>query len=209
MFQKIKYLVMRASRRKKLGQFYQECGDACSVLNAGVSPETSDENLARNVFLKGFRFQPEYYTGLGIQDLSMMGKIYPGKKFHIYDGGTFPFKDNEFEMVWSNAVIEHVGLRDKQILFINEMLRVSKKIFFTTPNKYFPIETHTNVLFLHYSDKYFVRYMNDRTHYSKETLNLLSSTQLQKLLEESNAIKFRIIRNRFFGMTMTFSVIGT
>jgi len=92
-----------------------------------------------NYFLKTFRYGSEHYTGLGIQDLSNMGNLYPGKTFVAYPGGRFPFEDNEFDWVFSNAVIEHVGDDADQVMFVNEMLRVARNVFFTTPNKYFPV----------------------------------------------------------------------
>lgn len=201
--------VMSASREHKLEQFYRECPNECSVLDVGVSAESDDANPSRNSFLKNFRFDPVLYTALGIQDLSDMPNIYPGYKFVTYDGTIFPFSDKEFDLVWSNAVIEHVGQHDNQVRFVNEMLRVSKKCFFTTPNKYFPIETHTTVFLLHYYDYLFYKYLVYRSNYTEDTLSLLSPKSLVRVMEASNAKEYRIIRNKYYGMTMTFSIIAS
>ena len=59
-----------------------------------------------------------------------------------------------FDFVHSNAVIEHVGGFFDQQRFLHELIRVANKgVFFSTPNKFFPIEMHTNVFFLHYLPK--------------------------------------------------------
>jgi len=42
-------------------------------------------------------------------------------------------------------VIEHVGDEDAQLLFLNEMMRVAKNVFFTTPNKYLPVESEIDL----------------------------------------------------------------
>lgn len=42
------------------------------------------------------------------------------------DGLKLPFDDNEFDIVFSNAVIEHVGDRESQELFAEEIQRVGK-----------------------------------------------------------------------------------
>jgi ubiquinone/menaquinone biosynthesis C-methylase UbiE len=52
------------------------------------------------------------------------------------------FQDDEFDVVFSNSVIEHVGAYRDQELMAQEIMRVSKRYFIQTPNIYFPIEPH-------------------------------------------------------------------
>lgn len=52
------------------------------------------------------------------------------------------FQDKEFDVVFSNSVIEHVGNYEQQQQMASEVLRVGKKYFVQTPNFYFPIEPH-------------------------------------------------------------------
>ena len=82
-------------------------------------------------------------TALGIASDDIFKKLFPQVKVVLYDGSIFPFQDSSFDIGWSNAVVEHVGNRDNQIIFVKEMLRTCKKVFFTTPNKKFPFDTHT------------------------------------------------------------------
>jgi hypothetical protein len=205
MYKKAKLWVMARSREAKLAQFYSRYAGG-KVLDVGVSGR--DWSDMENVFLKNFRGRPSDYTALGIEDLGTLAQRYPDRRFVQYPGGRFPFADQEFEWVYSNAVIEHVGDRAAQLVFLNEMLRVAKNVFFTTPNKWFPLESHTNVLLLHYFPDSFYRWCAMRDMYwTPETLNLLGGADLAEVLSRSNARASRVIRNRLGGLTMTYSVV--
>ena len=61
-----------------------------------------------------------------------------------------PFKDKEFDIVVSWATLEHVCGYKKQARFINELLRVGKKIFITTPYRGCVYEPHSGIFILHW-----------------------------------------------------------
>lgn len=65
------------------------------------------------------------------------------------DALDLPFGDDEFDLVYSNAVIEHVGQAEDQRQFVREHVRVGRHWAFTTPNRLFPIESHTMTLIRH------------------------------------------------------------
>ena len=52
--------------------------------------------------------------------------------------------------MFSNAVIEHVGGRDRQRKFVTEAIRVGRRVFITTPNRLFPVEVHTRLPLVHW-----------------------------------------------------------
>ncbi|BAU66624.1 methyltransferase type 11 [Stanieria sp. NIES-3757] len=52
------------------------------------------------------------------------------------------FQQQEFDVVFSNSVIEHVGSEQDRLKMANEIKRVGKRYFIQTPNRYFPIEPH-------------------------------------------------------------------
>ena len=58
--------------------------------------------------------------------------------------------EGEFDVVHSNAVIEHVGGRERQLAFVREALRVGRRVFLTTPNRWFPVEVHTRLPLVHW-----------------------------------------------------------
>jgi SAM-dependent methyltransferase len=71
-------------------------------------------------------------------------------EFIYGDGTNLPYKDASFDLVFSNSVIEHVGNSDAQQKFAKEMLRVGKRIYCQTPNKWFLVEPHLIALFIHW-----------------------------------------------------------
>lgn len=73
-----------------------------------------------------------------------------GVDAQVGDVQALPFGDGEFDVVFSNAVIEHVGGRERQRRLVSEALRVGRRIFLTTPNRLFPLEVHTRLPFVHW-----------------------------------------------------------
>jgi hypothetical protein len=204
----LKKKVQEKSRGAKQDQFYALCGEHESVLDVGVHREKPNSPKPANYFIKTFRYDPANYTGLGIEDMSNVRKKYPQMKFVQYPGGRFPFKDKEFDWAFSNAVIEHVGSIAAKIDFIREMCRTSKNVFFTTPNKYFPMDSHTMVWFIHWNDDKFLKWRKKHNQWlPKEKLNLVSLKELKFLLKEAGVKDYLIRKNRFLGMTMTFTVV--
>ena len=59
------------------------------------------------------------------------------------------FPDKSFVVVYSNSVIEHVGM-ERQKEFAEEIMRVGKKYWVQTPFKHFPIESHFVFPFFQY-----------------------------------------------------------
>ena len=60
------------------------------------------------------------------------------------------FKDKEFDIVYSNSLIEHINTEDLQIKLAEDIRRIGKHYFIQTPNYYFPIEPHFLFPFFQY-----------------------------------------------------------
>jgi hypothetical protein len=113
-----------------------------------------------------------------------------------------PFAAKEFDWVFSNAVIEHVGDAEDQFHFLLELLRVARNVFFTTPNRFFPVETHTRVLFSHWRRNWKPK------RKSTLPLRLLGFGEVRDLMERTGAT-FQVHKNRLMGWPMTFTVVAS
>lgn len=152
----------------------------------------------------------ENITALSVDSNEEFMKRYPAVNSIVYDGYYFPFEDKCFDIGWSNAVIEHVGDTDRQVLFLKELNRTCKKVYFTTPNRYFPFEVHTRYPLIHWFPKRIFDWLLQFTPgkwASGEYMYLLSRKKLEKIVREAGIVNYKIYKNRFLGFTMDFSII--
>lgn len=180
-------LVSRISlgqRRKMYEIFMSRFGDAASILDLGVTVESVAPEAN---YLEKLHPHTERITAAGIEGAGNLETEFPGLRFvQVEAGRPLPFADNEFDVVFCHAVVEHVVDDGDRRAFIDETLRVGRAAFITTPNKYFPIEPHTMVPLLHFLwEGGFFRYIARFGHgsfYSRETLRLLSRRDFSELL---------------------------
>lgn len=86
---------------------------------------------------------------MGINVVEPPGALdYP---FQIADARAMPFADDYVDCALANAVIEHVGDEADQRRFVAEHTRVARVWVITTPNRWFPVESHTAAVFRHWS----------------------------------------------------------
>lgn len=89
--------------------------------------------------------------------------------FMIADARRMPFGNDYVDFALANAIIEHVGDEADQRQMVDEMTRVACSWVITTPNKWFPVESHTSAIFLHWlpswrrkNEEYFTRLLSRR-----------------------------------------------
>jgi SAM-dependent methyltransferase len=109
-----------------------------------------DGEFATMNFFEEYYPWPDRITAVGLHAGTNFTTRYPEVDYVRADGCKLPFDDGEFDAYFSNAVIEHVGGEERQRAFVAEALRVSQRVFMTTPNRRFPIELHTRAPFVHW-----------------------------------------------------------
>lgn len=128
------------------------------------------------------------------------------------------FAKDQFDFIFSNSVIEHLGSYDNQILMANEIQRISKNYYLQTPSYYFPIEPHFLFPFFHWLPRKIRIFlvMNfslgwfDRKKNRNEAEKLVDEIRLLKLFELKNLFPdAKIIKERFLGLTKSYIVLKT
>ncbi len=186
----------RASRQRKF-----------ELLNQVFRPRPEDRVLdigASGTTFTAYTFQ-DYYPypsqvvagGIERVEIFTARRLYPQAKYVIFDGCALPFPDKSFDLVFSNAVIEHLPAGDQQQRFAQEIMRVGRSWFVTTPNYWFPFETHYHLPFIQFMPRELQRCYNRwlGTHIPKgkvSHLALLSARKMRALFPGSRVVGVRV-----------------
>lgn len=119
-----------------------------SILDVGISDVLGD---AANALERLYPY-PERITAVGLGTAEEFQAAFPAVSYRrIVPGEPLPFADRSFDIATSNAVLEHVGSEAAQRFFVSELARVARLVFIAVPNRFFPVEHHTAIPFLHWT----------------------------------------------------------
>jgi SAM-dependent methyltransferase len=143
------------SRQRKFRLFMEHVHpDAeTTIVDVGVADAPFGEaegHASTYNFLEAMYPWRDRITAVSIDELPHFAEAFPEIRRVRADGRELPFADREFDVGFSNAVVEHLGDRTSQESFVRELCRVSKQVFVTTPNRWFPLEVHTLLPFVHW-----------------------------------------------------------
>jgi SAM-dependent methyltransferase len=170
------------SREQKLRLFFEllQPGPETSVVDVGVTDAPFGSGSTDNFFEARYPW-PERITAVGDTELGRFRAAFPAVRAIRADGRALPFGDGEFDVGFSNAVVEHVdGGREGQRQFVHELARVARRVFVTTPNRFFPIEVHTLLPLAHWLPPA-LRQRAVRARGFEATLDLLGPRELASL----------------------------
>jgi|688.fasta_scaffold212880_2 ubiquinone/menaquinone biosynthesis C-methylase UbiE len=166
------------------------------LIDIGTSPMLEK---SENIILSKYKWK-ENITCLSDQNCNILKKKYKKTKFLVGDAKKINYSNNTFDIVYSSATIEHLGSYENQLQALKEMYRISKKyLFLTTPNRFFPIEMHTKLPFLHFFPKkvfrLILRFFGENFFCYEKNLNLLTKKDLVRLCTDAKIINYKIIYN--------------
>lgn len=146
--------------------------------------------------------------------IELIKKYYPEVEAVIGDARDLPWPDKYFDAVYCNAVIEHLGDFENQKKMAAEIMRVGKRWFVTTPNRWFPFEFHLRLPFVTWLPAHSYLYAGRIISYNHvhkkymfgikhDGLSLLTARQLKSCFPNS-----KIIKQRVTFMAETLIVVG-
>lgn len=74
----------------------------------------------------------------------------PGFRHVQADALCLALPSASFDLAYSNSAIEHLGTFERQHQFARQMLRLGRRVYCQTPDRWFPIEPHYLAVFLHW-----------------------------------------------------------
>lgn len=177
-------------------------GENTKLLDVGA--ETDPESKGQLQLIDTYHWK-ENVTAVNTsrEHISTIRKSYPEVEAIVADACQLPLPDKHFDIVYSNAVIEHLGDFEKQKQMAAEIMRVGKRWFVTTPNRWYPFEFHMRlplVTWLPFNGYLWagriVSYDHERRKYTVgrrwSDLRLMTVRELQKIFPNSKVVKQRV-----------------
>ena len=168
-----------------------------------IGTTSDDKNASSNIIIKNIKNIDNFKC---ISDQIINSNFFNKK---LKKSITEEFSENELyefssDLVISNATIEHVGGELKQKKMIENIIKLTKKIFIiTTPNRFYPIELHTKIPLIHWFPKStyrkILKFLGLSFYANEENLNLLSANELKKMLNNQKiTYEIKFIKLMFF-----------
>lgn len=183
------------SRRKRLRTFLELIGPQAGdrIIDIGCGPGSFLTGLGAEVQVTGVDLIPD-------PPAALQGS---GRTYVQGDALALPFKDGEFDIAFSNSVIEHLA-PDTWQRFASEVRRVARRYFVQTPNRHFPIEPHALLPLVQYlpPKPRAVAWRLSITRSPYEEITLLTADQLRELFPDAS-----VLRERFGPLTKSLLAI--
>ena len=139
------------SRRRKVELFFKMMRPSATDKVLDVGGETDSSSSLKNAcqLIDIFPYKQNIsVVNLSSAHIEVIAEKYPEIEARVGDACSLPWPDKSFDIVYSNAVIEHVGDFGDQKKMASEVMRVGRKWFVTTPNRWYPFEFHMRLPFV-------------------------------------------------------------
>jgi hypothetical protein len=199
------FMVSARLRKKRIAKLIQyfNINENTTILDVGGSGDWDWESFGIHADVTSINLDPP--------PQNPKGRYIQGDACNMY-----MFQDGEFDLVFSNSVIEHLPSKDHQQRMATEIQRVGTAYWVQTPNRHFPLELHLCFPFVQYWPRKWrvafakvwpFSFEKMRGHHEGAVADaqavLLSKNELESLFPCSE-----LICERFFGLIKSLIVYG-
>lgn len=172
------------------------------ILDVGAEIDPTNENTIQ--FIDYYSWKNNISAiNLSSEHISLIKQYYPEVDARVGDACPLPWEDKHFDIVYSNAVIEHLGNFERQKKMATEIMRVGKSWFVTTPNRWYPFEFHMRLPFVTWLPRngyirfgQVISYNHMKRKYMtgirRDDLRLMTAKDLKHCFPTSRIIKQRV-----------------
>lgn len=128
--------VQKRARKRRMDVF---------IRAMGLTPNTRILDLGGQPQMWQHVEMPLDITILNLPGIAKTEAPVPGHQIRYVEGDACDvsqFTRTDFDLIYSNSVIEHVGPEDRQEAFASEVQRLGTRYWVQTPSKWFPLEAH-------------------------------------------------------------------
>jgi SAM-dependent methyltransferase len=140
------------------------------------------------------QFEPDSrITGVDLPHRAPDGYEAPRREYVQADARDLPFANKEFDVAYSNSLIEHLEPADR-VAFANEVRRVARVYFIQTPNRWFIIEPHVLLPFFQHlplaARRRLWRFGVSKAPF--EDVRLLDARELRRLFPDAVVVREKV-----------------
>ena len=194
----------KISRIRKLELFNKLMNPTKEMRILDVGAEISPNSECNIQFIDCYPWKNNVSAiNLSSEHISLIKQYYPEVDVRVGDGCNLPWEDKHFDIVYSNAVIEHLGNFERQKKMATEIMRIGKSWFVTTPNRWYPFEFHMRLPFVTWLPRngyirfgQVISYNHVKRKYMtgirRDSLRLMTAKDLKHCFPTSRIIKQRV-----------------
>lgn len=200
LFARLSYI----SRKRKLELFERVMKPTAQTKVLDVGAEINPNGDRGLQLIDSYPWKSKVFAiNTSAEHIKLIKKHYPEIEAIVGDALDLPWPDKYFDAVYCNAVIEHLGDFKNQKKMAAEIMRVGKRWFVTTPNRWFPFEFHLRLPFVTWLPGHsylwvgrIISYNHVRKKYmfgiKHDGLRLLTARKLKLCFPNSKIIKQRV-----------------
>ena len=194
----------KISRIRKLELFNRLMNPTKETRILDVGAEISPNSECNIQFIDCYPWKNNVSAiNLSSEHISLIKQYYPEVDVRVGDACNLPWEDKHFDIVYSNAVIEHLENFERQKKMATEIMRVGKSWFVTTPNRWYPFEFHMRLPFVTWLPRngyirfgQVISYHHMKRKYMagirRDDLRLMTAKDLKHCFPTSRIIKQRV-----------------